>query len=110
MSNTSVGRLFDYAETSIFGLPDTGGVYAVCINHYPEYGKEIRRERILYIGSSKNMNKRVCNNMRHPYRVCYNRFDDFLVYTRSIETPDYIELEKYLIMVYKPLLNKHGKK
>lgn len=104
-----IGRLFDFADTSPFGLPDTEGVYAVCVNHYKEFNKPKPRERILYIGSSKNMQKRVMNNSNHPYRICYDRFDDFLVYTKSIETEDYVELEKYLIKVYKPLLNKNHK-
>ena len=102
-------RLFDYAEASPFGLPNTAGVYAVCVNHHKESGKPKSKERILYIGSSKNMRKRVMNNHEHPYRVCYDRLDNFLVYTKSIETEDYVELENNLIKVYKPLLNKNGK-
>lgn len=102
-------RLFDLLETSPFGLSNKSGVYAVCVSAYKEYNKEKPKERILYIGSSKNMRKRVCDDMSHPYRICLNRFDNLLVYTKSIETNDYKDLEQRLINIYKPLLNKNHK-
>lgn len=103
-----MSRLFDYAETSPFGLPTTSGVYAVCIRGYDKESYELLSERILYIGSSKNMQKR-CLNTKHPYRICYDRFENYCVYTKSIETENYIEMGKKLINIYKPLLNKNNK-
>lgn len=95
--------LFDNISACPFGPPNRSGVYAVCIRPYN--GK---KETILYIGSSKNINKRV-NAQDHHYRICYDLYDDMLVYTKSIETDDFIEIEKELISIYKPILNKIGK-
>lgn len=96
-------RLFDLEDTNIFGPPPCAGVYAVCISH-----PDRKSERILYIGSSKNVYKRL-SNQEHPYLKCFHRFPDFLVYTKTIETDDYEHLEKKLIRTYRPILNKNGK-
>lgn len=104
LNDERMERLFDFEETNIFGPPACPGVYAVCINHYDRSHKE----RILYIGSSKNVSERL-HNRSHPYLKCYDRFSEFLVYTKTIETEEYEQLEKELIGVYRPLLNKQGK-
>ena len=49
-------------ESSPFGASRNAGVYAICNK------KDIESpENILYVGSSKNINKRVYNNT-HPFR------------------------------------------
>lgn len=98
---------FNFIDTSYFGIPELPGVYAVCVNHCP-YDTDIKHERILYIGSSKNMNSRLAS-LKHPYRICYDRLENFAVYTRCYPTEFYAELEMELIKVYKPILNKRGK-
>lgn len=98
-------RLFDNEDTNIFGPPPVAGVYAVCVRHNDRKHKE----RIVYIGSSKNVSKRL-KNQSHPYLLCFHRFPRMLVYTKTIETEDFMELEKELIRVYKPLLNRQHKK
>lgn len=103
--------LFKNVEPSIFGPPSSSGVYAVCISHdciYNGMNPRMFKERILYIGSSKNVLKRL-SNLKHPYRICFDRFKDKLVYTKVIETDNYIELEKSLIKEYNPILNKQHK-
>jgi excinuclease UvrABC nuclease subunit len=97
-------RLFDFTDTCPFGPLKRPGVYAVCVDHYPHIIRE-RHERILYIGSSKNVFNRVMNE-KHPYRILYSRLEGMLVYTRSIYCDDYKELEAKLIAVYNPLLNR----
>lgn len=93
-------RPFEFAETSAFGPPHSAGVYAVC------YMREIReKEVVLYIGSSVNIAKRLANR-EHPYRRCFDVFEGSVVYTKCIETPDYIQHEKRLIEEYRPLLNR----
>ena len=102
-------RLFDKVDTNMFGLPECAGVYAVCVCIPYSHNQKRNPERIIYIGSSSNMRKRVMSN-RHPYRLAFSRFDDLCVYTKSIITDNYSILEKQLIYTYKPLLNKSGKK
>lgn len=97
-------RLFDLEEPNIFGPPSSPGVYAVCIRRNERKCKE----RILYIGSSSNVSKRL-HNSAHQYLICFRRFPDHLVYTKTISTGDFIELEKKLIGTYRPLLNKQWK-
>lgn len=90
-------------ESSIFGPPRKPGVYAVCVKAHPRAA-----ERVLYIGSSQDIFSRVMS-LTHPYRVLFDRYDDYLVYTKCHETDDYLELEKKLIRAYKPLLNTQHK-
>lgn len=81
-------------EISCFGWDGIMGVYCVCSI---ENGKTI----IHYIGSSKNIGKRV-NKQEHPYRKLYNEFPVFIKYK---ETENFVELEKKLIRRLKPKLN-----
>lgn len=87
----------EFDQPCPFGPPHESGVYGVFETCY------LTNETTLhYIGSSKNINSRVLRR-RHHYWIL---FQDKEVYTRSIVTEDYIELEKELIRKYKPLLNK----
>lgn len=96
-------KFFTQVDTSVFGPPPFPGVYAICVLSH------IRaKERILYIGSSQNIYKRIMA-MTHPYRILYNRFNELLVYTRCFECGDYEFVEKKLIQAYRPLLNKTHK-
>jgi len=98
-------KLFASIEVQPFGPTSKSGVYAVCVKN--GYGKN-HSERIIYIGSSKNIKSRVLS-ANHVYRLCYDRFLDKVVYLKEIESEDYIKLEKELICSYKPLLNKKCK-
>lgn len=90
-------------EISVFGPPNLPGVYAVCVaNPY------IRKERILYIGSSKNILKRV-NSNKHYYRKIFERLYNWPVYTKSIVTDDYLRVEQILISHVRPLFNVRHK-
>lgn len=86
-------------EDGTFGHPEKPGVYAVCMCRNLQ-----SQEKIVYIGSSKNVYKRL-NSANHVYKKLYNK-SRFHVYTKSFMTNDYIEIEKKLIIKYKPPLNK----
>ena len=75
------------------------GVYGVFVRSY-----YLNNERCLYIGSSAKIQKRLMNP-NHCYIKLLNRFKNCMVYTRIIETNNYILKEKILIKKYKPLLN-----
>lgn len=100
-----MGRLFASVEVQPFGPSSKPGVYAVCVKN--GYGKKYT-ERIIYIGSAKNIKSRVLSTA-HVYRLCHDRYSDKVVYLKEIETEDYISLEKSLIKIYRPLLNKQYK-
>ena len=87
-------------ESSAFGLPNSSGVYVVCIRPY----NLISPERIMYVGSSKNMRKRVYRES-HPYMKLFRRFENHLVYVKFLITDNYLELEKNIIRQTKPFLN-----
>lgn len=92
-------RFFSNVDTSIFGPPPCSGVYAVC------FSRDLKsQESILYIGSSLNMKRRMLSR-RHPYMKCFITFFDCYIYTKCFPCEDYIELEKKLIAIYKPLMN-----
>jgi len=97
--------VFDNVETSFCGPPPKPGVYAVCV-----YSRSRNYERVLYIGASMNVKKRILK-LNHPYLLAFNRFDgwNFPVFTRVFETEDPFPLEKKLIEIYRPAMNKRGK-
>jgi excinuclease UvrABC nuclease subunit len=91
--------LLSKMEVSCIGPPIAPGVYAVCL-----FNPFINKERILYIGSSKNIQARVTQE-KHPYYRIYRRFINWPVYTKSLITNDYRNIEFLLIKHVKPLLN-----
>lgn len=104
-----MNKNFDELEKELFKdtdfvKPTFSGVYMVCANTiYSDlkYGKE----KILYIGSSNNISNRILSS-NHPYIKCFRKLSDHNVYTRSCETENFIEFEKYLIKKHQPMLNK----
>jgi predicted GIY-YIG superfamily endonuclease len=94
-------------KACLFGPPRACGVYGVFV--FKKY-LSTPKETLLYIGSSKNVRDRVMN-LRHPYRKCFTRLsgEDVWVYTKTLETEDYIEKEKILIRHLRPILNKMNK-
>jgi excinuclease UvrABC nuclease subunit len=99
----SILSLFDYNPC---GPSTKAGVYMVCVFEDFPFKKE---EKVLYIGSSKNINKRVMS-MSHPYRKCYNKAKDGdIVAIKYHECDNYLEIEKFLIGELNPILNKDWK-
>ena len=92
-------------ECSPFGRPNEPGVYAVLIRNY---SSESGESHIIYIGSSKNIRKRVDVGRGHYYRKVYERFPDKIVFVKFFVTDNYKNIEKYMIKKYKPTLNKRG--
>jgi len=93
----------DYKEDfkiSPLGPPFESGVYCV-IAFNSDY-----KEEILYIGSSKNIHKRVMSP-NHLYRKLYNSLSNLGLYicTGSMITDDYRNKEIEMIKKHKPILN-----
>lgn len=87
-----------------FCKPFYSGVYFVCARtQYKDFS--IGPEKILYIGSSNNIGKRLISN-KHPYRLLFNKLQDHLVYTRSVECINFKETEIFFIKKFAPKLNK----
>ncbi len=100
---TSKNNNMDIESWSVseFGWDGIMGVYAVC---------SIDNQDLVihYIGSSKNIGKRL-NNLSHPYRVLFEQ--NVFVHIRYFETSDYKNIEKLMINKFNPILNKqHIKK
>ena len=89
-------------EINPCGRPSSPGVYAIWVRNYRSDAGE---RHLLYIGSSKNVSKRL-ESMKHPYRIAYDRLNDYLVFVSFLETDDHINIEKQLIIKHKPILNK----
>lgn len=90
-------------RSSPFGPPPVCGVYVVCVAT-----KDFEQRYAVYIGSSKNIQRRVLNT-RHIYRRLYNLLKNSWVYTMSYPCDDFINVESELIKKYKPRFNKYGK-
>lgn len=88
--------------------PNYSGVYVVCRITVNNDTFEKSNEVIEYVGSSKNISKRILSPSHH-YIKLYNEYLDDLVFTRSFQTKDFLNLEKELIKILKPRLNIYGK-
>lgn len=89
---------------SSFGPTRSSGVYAICVfDPFDVHNKTIR---VVYIGSAKNINKRVLNPM-HIYRRLNNILKSLWTTCLYFECDNYVEVEKYLIRKYKPRFNRH---
>lgn len=75
------------------------GVYAIFMQSV-----YLQRPRLLYIGSSKNVQKRI-NNTNHWYLYLYKRCYQGII-LKYIYCDNYLEVEKKMIIKNKPLLNK----
>lgn len=84
-------------EISCFGWDKIYGVYCVC-------EKINEKIHIHYIGSSKDIGKRLQNN-KHPYKILLQK--DCNVFIKFKQVENYLELEKRLINKIRPKYNKH---
>lgn len=89
--------------------PKRPGVYAISVvpmdlDQWP--AKQLGYERLLYIGSAKNIHNRL-NSQGHWIKKINDRFTDRnkLVVVRVLLTDDYLWAEKSLIRTLRPLLN-----
>ena len=75
-------------------VPELSGVYVIFMFNYGS-----RRMRLIYIGSSKNLKKRIST---HPIlsKKVFNTKLYFMV------CQDYFGIEKHLIKKHKPILNR----
>ena len=88
---------------SEFGVPNSMGVYAIML-----FSEKTKREKCVYIGSSKNMRNRVMMTS-HIYRRLYDRVKKFFVVIRYLECSNYKYEEKYFITICSPFFNKQHK-
>lgn len=96
----------DYFEISPFGVGSSPGVYALIFNELVGVLQK-RVQVVLYIGSSKNMAKRVYSD-KHLYKKLYSIFNGNIS-VASYETEDYLNVEKEIIKLLKPVFNSKHK-
>lgn len=88
-------------ETSCFGWKGISGVYLICEKD------ENKKTIIHYIGSSKDIHKRILNS-QHPYMKLLR--NNTWTYVKFKECENYKELEKKLIKRLQPIINIQNKK
>ena len=91
-----------FTSTNGLGLSNNSGVYAIGL-----FNPISKHKRIVYIGSSKNMARRVYSN-NHVYMKLHTR-SDYLVFALEYECDNYVSEEAKIISEFKPFLNKYGK-
>lgn len=89
-----------------FGMPRGKGVYVVCSRKINLETQEVKKVKVVYVGSSVDIRRRVMAPS-HIYRKLY----DALSSTHSIsvaclETDDHLNEEKRMIEKYRPKFNK----
>lgn len=89
-------------EISFLGWRNIMGVYCIIENN-------IGNNIIHYVGSSKNIDKRI-NNQKHPYRILFNKgINCFVKFKRFNNVDDMLNLERNLIRKIKPNYNTQNK-
>lgn len=86
-------------DASPLGPIEDSGVYAICVMR--KYGET--KPRVVYIGSSKNIYRRVLNT-NHIFRRLIN-LTDHLVSVYCCPCDNYLEVEAELIRKYQPRFN-----
>lgn len=93
-------------EYSPFGVPRLPGVYVVSVAKYDPDTLRIKKTKAVYIGSSKDMHRRIMSTS-HVYRKLYDKLHHtHCVAVACLITDDYLIEEKRMIMKYRPKLNK----
>ena len=90
-------------QSSYFGWHGVRGVYCVCTGGLNYETLEIEKLKVWYVGSSGNVGTRL-NNLKHPYRILWGK--GFQPFIRYAETEDYKKLEKRIISLLSPPMNK----
>lgn len=107
----SVDKIFKEKSfiASPLGATENSGVYAVCYVKFTNlYPVGLKKYRVVYIGSSYNIQKRV-KNQKHPYRRVYSICKNYSICLFYFECDNYLEVEKLLIKKYQPRFNKQHK-
>lgn len=90
-------------ESSAFGWDGISGVYCVCTGGINLNTLEDEPLKVWYVGSSKNIGNRL-RNRQHPYLVLWNKgYNPFI---RYYETQDYKKIEKRIISLLNPPMNR----
>lgn len=106
MAKDPIFKETDFEDSGGFGPTYAPGVYAVCVmENDPGLRPEERTCRVIYIGSSQCIHKRVMS-MAHVYRRVFSLVRKYWVYVMDMECDDYREKERLLIRKYKPRFNK----
>jgi len=90
-------------QTSPFGWDKISGVYCICTGglNYITFKRDPLK--VWYVGSAKDIGKRLTNS-NHPYILLQEK--GFVPFVRYIETLDYVKLEKRIISLLNPPMNK----
>jgi hypothetical protein len=102
ISDAELSKIFASLGDSICGPSFDAGVYFII--NIVDFGLPTQHQVVEYIGSSKNILKRLSSN-KHPYRKLLSTEGTFII-TKDFGTPDYIEYEKAFIRFFKPRYNK----
>lgn len=94
----------DSFEISPCGVGSSPGVYAIVFHGILD---DFEIHQVLYIGSSKNMAKRIYSK-NHLYVKLFKLFPG-CIYTASYETEDFLKVEKEMIIQLRPIFNSKHK-
>lgn len=86
-------------EPDLCGVDEAPGVYMITRTNMNSLETEV-----MYIGSSRNMRKRI-NTPSHPYRYLFDKEIDHFVSASCVRVENYLELEKEMIKHFNPPLN-----
>lgn len=90
-------------QISPLGWDGISGVYCICTGGLNYITFEIDPLKVWYVGSTKDIGKRLTNS-NHPYIILQEK--GYSPFVRYIETQDYIKLEKRIISLLNPPMNK----
>jgi hypothetical protein len=94
-------------QSSCFGWDGIGGVYCVCTGDVLPNGGGMINFKVWYVGSSKNIGKRLMNN-NHPYKILFSK--GYMPFIRYIETTNYVKIEKRVVRLLNPPMNKQHRR
>jgi excinuclease UvrABC nuclease subunit len=94
-------------QSSPFGWDGISGVYCVCTGGLRLETDQIEPLKVWYVGATKNIRKRL-TNVGHPYRILFGK--GYWPFIRFMETSDYKKLEKRVISLLNPPMNKQHRR
>lgn len=98
----------NFWQDSRWKMYGTSGVYCICTRGHNIRKGSFEPLKIWYVGSAKDIGKRLSSS-KHPLWTVWND-TGMLPFVRFMITSDYVHLEKRLIRLMNPILNKIGKK
>ena len=103
-----VSLVFDgyWREVNKASIPEKTGIYCVYTCKYNSVEKTVSQLNLIYIGSSENVNNRVCTHDRLSEWEDYLKKGETLCYSYAqTEKKDMVHIEAALIFCHKPRFN-----